>query len=255
MKIFLLGHRGFIGSNLLPKLLEAGHVVKTDPILHWGETFDVVVNLAAKTHINNIFDPKLIESNIILAQKVFERSERIVYASSCSARHFTNPYAMSKMWSEYLGAQHSNSLGLRFFNVYGKNNNKGIVWWLLQQKDGVKITVRGPDLIRDYITVEDVVEFIVKQAIPGTKKIYPFCDPRQKLREARNIGVVDVGTKIGTSTMDLINIFQKISGKRFDITIAESGDNEPAEMVAWNSKIQNPISLEQGLTILINNQF
>lgn len=254
-KIYLLGHKGFIGSHLLPKLLAAGHTVKTDPILHWGETFDVVVNCAAKTHLNNVFDPALIESNYLLPKKIFERSERIVSLSSCSARFpETSPYAMSKVWMEHLSLEHPNSIALRIFNVYGKNASRGIVWWLMQKKDEEKITVRGPDIIRDYITVQNVVDFIVEKAIPDKKWIHPFNDTKQQLREVKNIGVVDVGSKIGTSTMDLVNLFQKLSGKTFDITVAPPGDNEPAEMVAWNSRIVNATPLEEGLLKMINTE-
>lgn len=253
MKIYILGHKGFVASHLIPKLLERGHVVKTDSLLHWGETFDVVINLAAKTHLQNIFDPKLIEANYILAHKVLQRSERVISISSCSARHpESSPYAMSKAWMEYLSLQHHNSLVLRLFNVYGKGASRGIVWWLLQQPDGAKITVRGIDLVRDYITIKDCVDFIIDHAIPPTKKIYPFNDITQPRRDVKNIGIIDVGTKIGTSTMDLINLFQKVSGRTFDISVAEPDKNDPVEMVAWNSKIKNPTSLEEGLKKLIN---
>ncbi len=253
MKIYVLGHRGFISSHLIPKLLEKGHVVKTDPILHWGETFDVVINLAAKTHLNKGFDPGLIESNFILTQKVFERSERIVSISSCSARHpETSPYALSKAWMEHLSLQHNNSIALRIFNVYGVNARRGIVWWLLRQPNKAKIKLRGIDLIRDYITVENVVDFIVDHTLSSTKKIYPFNDRRQHFVDTKNKGIIDVGTKIGTSTMDLVNLYQKLSGKVFDISVDEPDPTDPAEMVAWNSKIANPTTLEEGLLKMIN---
>jgi len=253
MKIFVLGHRGFIGSHLVRRLLAIGHTVKTDGILHWGETFDVVVNAAAKTHLNNIFDPDLIEANYILPAKVYQRSERIITLSSCSARHpESSPYAMSKKWAEHLSLQHPNSIALRIFNVYGAGASRGIVWWLLQQPDGAKITVRGLDLIRDYVTVENVVDFIIKDALPAKRKVHPFNNKNLPLVPSSNCGIVDVGTKVGTSTMDLINLFQKISGKIFDISVVEADKNDPVEMVAWNSRIENPVLLEEGLKKLIN---
>lgn len=252
-KIYLLGHRGFIGSALLAKLQAKGHIVKTDPILHWGETFDVVINAAAKTHLQNVFDAKMIESNYILPQRVFQRSERIISLSSCSARYpETSPYAMSKVWMEHLSFQHDNSLTLRIFNVYGNGASRGIVKYLMEQPDGAKIIVRGPDLIRDYITLQDTIDFIIGYALPSTKKVYPFNNKNMPLVNSANKGLIDVGTKVGTSTMDLINLFQKISGKTFDISVVDPDKSDPAEMVAWNSKIEKFTSLEEGLKKLLN---
>ena len=274
MKIFLLGHKGFIGSHLLTKLQSLGHEVSTD-MGYWNERYEVIINLAAVTHIRNEFDPKMIESNIILMNEVFKRPERIIYASSCSAAHFTNPYAWTKQWAEYLGNKHGNSIGLRLHNVYGPGNNKGIVWFLNNCIDGQSIQVRGPELVRDYIYVDDVVNFILGQlnpmslyiniealrnAIPEGIKV----DEAIKLALEQNIffgtekyvngekrsGVIDVGTGTGLQTMDVVNLYMRLSGKTFDITCTEAGDNEPKEMVSNNSVPH--ISLEEGLKKMIH---
>lgn len=265
MKIFLLGHKGFIGSNLLPKLQKLNHEVITD-MRYFNDRYDIIINLAAVTHIRNEFDAKMIESNIILANEVFKRPERILYASSCSAAHFTNPYAGTKLWNEYLGNKHGNALGFRFHNVYGQGNNKGIVWYLMQQPDGAKINIRGPELVRDYIFVENVCDEIIRQMKPIKiiRQMKPIKIISRGCRDGRcapmpgritnpvfekNIGVIDVGTGIGTQTMDVVNLFMKISGKRFNISVTEAGANEPEEMVSNN--IIPHISLKDGLAKMI----
>lgn len=254
-KIFVTGAKGFIGRHLVPKLESLGHSVFTDQI-YWAQGFDVIIHLAAVTHIQNIFDPKMVEANFILTNEVFKRPERIIYASSCSAQHFTNPYAMSKQWAEYLGKKHGNALGLRFFNVYGPGNNKGVVKYLIDQPDGARINVRGPELVRDYIHVDDVVKEIMEDVEwnwrPKENKP-PTSGPRvyAKWSREKNIGRKNVGTGIGTETMDLVNLYMKLSGKKFIIDVSEAGSNEPPSMVADHG-IAGAISLHDGLLKTIN---
>lgn len=214
MKVFLLGHKGFIGSHLLPKLIEDGHDVGFD--MRWLKTdrWDVVINLAATTHIQTEFDPNIYYNNIILAEKILTMDCRVLYASSCSAKYNTNPYAASKIWAEYLGSKHSNALGFRFHNVFGKGNKKGIIWYLMQQPDGAKITIRGADLVRDYIRVETVVETIMWHLDDWTT------------------GVIDVGSSQGTTTMQLVELYMKLSGKTFEIETIPAYQHEPLSMIA-----------------------
>ena len=276
-KIFLLGATGFIGKYLYRRISDI-HEVVTD-MRYFDDRYDVIIYLAGVTHTYNIFDPKLIEANIILADKVFKRPERIIYASSCSAAHFTNPYAMSKQWCEYLGEKHGNAIGLRFFNVYGPENNKGIVKFLMNQPDGSTITIRGPELVRDYIHVDDVIdciimqlhpkpilidmeyvnktvetigyntELLIKMAMEQNIHIADLRTPKQCFNKSQ---VIEVGTGVGTETMDLVNLYMELSGKRFTINVVEAGDHEPKEMVAKQKTLC--LSLREGLLKTINSQ-
>lgn len=232
-KIFLLGHKGFVSSHLLPKLQEANYEVVTD-LRYWNDRYDVIINLAAVTHLRTEFDPKLIESNVILPYHLFNRPERIIYASSCSARHNSNPYASSKIWAEFLGEKHGNTLGLRFFNLYGSGNSKGIVWHLMNQPDYARLEIRGSQLIRDYLAVEDAVQYMI-ECLKGN-----------------DTGVVDVGTGVGTSTKDLVYLYQDLSGKAFDIRFVLPDAGDPQEMVSTNSIPHT--DLKTGLLKLINNE-
>lgn len=277
MKIFVLGAFGFIGKHLCARLHQLGHEYVTD-MRYWSDKYDVIINLAAVTHIRNEFDAKMIESNIILTNEVFKRPERIIQASSCSAAHFTNPYAWTKMWAEHLALKHGNAVALRFQNVYGSGGSRGIVWWLMQQEDGARIKVRGPELVRDYVWVHDVVDEIVLNLEPMgpgmtdvMRDVLKRCSgdmtyidkarilvllgeaamqtnfPEEKINKEC---VLDVGTGIGTQTMDLVNLYQKLSGKTFHIDIEEAGSNEPLSMVA-NRSIPNFTTLEEGLKKMI----
>lgn len=244
MDIFLTGHTGFIGAHLYRKLLSLGHKVYTK-LEHLDlRPYDAVVHLAAVTHIRPDFDPKLFQSNIVLAQKVLTTPYRTIYASSCSAAHLTNPYAYTKRYAEWLGGLHPNALGLRFFNVYGPGNNKGIVWMLGQKKSGDHLVIRGPELVRDYVYVDDVVGEIISNL-----KSYHIkqtdTTPSLSVGMSRNVGVVDVGTGRGVKTIELVEMYQQITGKTFSIETQPAGENEPQEMVS--SRSIPHIRLEQGL--------
>lgn len=238
--IFLTGSTGFIGSHVLGSLKAQGHRVETDMRELRFNKWDVIIHLAAVTHIKKEFDGKLFDANIVLSEQIFSNPARIIYASSCSAKYSTNPYAYTKQYCEYLGEIHGGALGLRFHNVYGPGNQKGIVWYLGECKDGDKITIRGPELVRDYVYVEDVVQCIVSHLRPLS--IYKFT------------GVEDVGTGVGTTTLDLVNLYQKLSGKKFELSFMPAGDNEPASMISNDSRY-GVTTLEEGLnkTIRLSN--
>lgn len=229
MRIFLTGHRGFIGAHLMTRLYEFGSDVRTDIRDFYAHQYDAVIHLAARTHIGAGFDPALFESNIVFARKIMHTPARLIYASSCSAAHLTNPYAYTKVYNEYLGTLHPDSLGLRFHNVYGEGNNKGLLWFLMQQKDAAHVTINGPELIRDYIHVDDVVDYIVGCLDSGR-------------------GIVDVGTGVGTKTIEFVNLYCDITGKKFVLNFAPHGINEPHSMISSNRV--PAISLKEGLTKL-----
>lgn len=246
--IFLTGHTGFLGSHLLPRLHELGYSVETNLRYLHSKKWDRIVHLAAVTHIRPEFDPALIEANIILTKEIFKSSARVLYASSCSAAYNSNPYAQTKMYAEHLGRIHGNALGFRFHNVYGPNNNKGIVKYLFDQRNGAKITVRGPDLLRDYVYYSEIIDeilFYIKYDMLATTVL-----STNTTFISERCGVVDIGTGIATSTMDLVNLYQKLSGKIFDISVSDAGANEPACMVSNRNCCI--ISLEQGLKKMID---
>ena len=238
MDIFLTGQNGFIGSHLKRALLGAGHNVYSGLEQLYLRPYDVVIHLAAVTHIGQEFDPKLFETNINFTQKVMSTPYRTLYASSCSAAHLTNPYSYTKRYAEWLGGNHHNALGFRFFNVYGPGNNKGILWYLNKQKDGADVIIRGPETIRDYIYIDDVVEYIMA----NIKGYIPSDQLTISTSMKKNNGIRDVGTGRPTSTIELVELYQRISGKRFNIKIEARGGNEPLEMVSSFSVPHIPLT-------------
>lgn len=233
--IFLTGATGLIGRNLRQRLFSEGYDVETNFRYFNSKKWLAVIHLAAVTHTKTEFDPELIEANYILTNKIFQTSAPIIYASSCSAGYDTNPYAQSKMYAEHLGAIQGNALGLRFFNVYGYGNNKGIIKYIMDAPNGVKLIVRGPDIIRDYLHVSDAVDQIVFHIKQNYFK-----------------GILDIGTKVGTSTLSLVNKYMELSGKEFKIETIPAGEHEPKVMISRSDCCK--ITLEEGLKQLIKSQ-
>ena len=58
MRIDLTVATGFIGSHLLPKLIELGHTVDTNLWKFRYNHYDLCIHLAAVTHIRSDFDGK-----------------------------------------------------------------------------------------------------------------------------------------------------------------------------------------------------
>ena len=157
MKLLVTGGNGFIGSNLVKRLVKEGHIVHSLDNLstgtkenevpgchyHYGDVsqvslmdkdFDVIFHIAALARIQNSFTSphETFESNVIGTESVLEFARKInakvIYAGSSSRWHdpTISPYAMSKYLGEELVKMYRKSFNLntqiaRFYNVYGPN--------------------------------------------------------------------------------------------------------------------------------------
>lgn len=157
MKILVTGGNGFIGSNLIKRLLIEGHsIVSLDDLSigfeenevsgchYWygdierinlmDRDFDLIYHLAALSRIQPSFlDPEetfrvntLGTLNVCKFAK--EIDAKVIYAGSSSRWHnpLQSPYATSKHMGEELIKMYKQSFGLdaeivRFYNVYGPN--------------------------------------------------------------------------------------------------------------------------------------
>lgn len=157
MEILVTGGAGFIGSNLVDKLISNGHNVEVWDNLSTGKTeninekaffrqqdvrfidhlfehrkFDVIFHLAALARIQPSFEnpPFTCDNNIMGTLNVLELARRcgakVVYAGSSSFYHdpLVNPYSFSKWVGEECCKMYHKVHGTpvsmaRFFNVYG----------------------------------------------------------------------------------------------------------------------------------------
>ncbi len=157
MKALVTGGAGFVGTNLIKRLLKDGHEVvsidnyssgkkenEQDGCLYYdydlsynyvrddGDRYDVIFHMAALARIQpSLKDPyKTIFNNFTSTLNILdyarENGIRFVYAGSSSFHHglYESPYAWSKFSGEDLCKLYSNVYNIdtaicRFYNVYG----------------------------------------------------------------------------------------------------------------------------------------
>lgn len=157
MKVLVTGGNGFVGSNLIKRLLEEGHQVSSLDDLsvglkeyevvnchyHYGDIeniglmdkdFDLIYHLAALSRIqpsfNNPEETFRINTGGTLAVCKFAHkiNAKVVYAGSSSRWHdpYQSPYACFKHMGEEVVKMYKKVFKLdaeiaRFYNVYGPN--------------------------------------------------------------------------------------------------------------------------------------
>ena len=172
MKVLVTGGAGFVGTNLIKRLLKDGHdVVSIDNYSagkeenhqegcrYWNHDltdsycavlerneYDIIFHMAALARIQpSIKNPhKTIYNNFVSTLNILEYARqndiRFVYAGSSSVHHglFESPYAWSKFSGEdlcklYSNVYNTNTAICRFYNVYGPQ----------QIEDGTYATLLG----------------------------------------------------------------------------------------------------------------
>jgi UDP-glucose 4-epimerase len=246
MRILVSGDKGFIGSHLIPKLKELGHQVvgmdikvispTGDNWLHSEDIrsypdclvhtrgVDCVVHLAAFIDVQESLRDKMTycQNNIQGTVNLLEVArvngvERFIFASSAAADLPQSPYGVTKLCGEqwcdiFQKCYGLSTVSLRFFNVYGKGTDKGVIpTWINAIKNGEKPVVYGGNQTRDFIYVDDVVDSIIKAM---------ECDAT---------GVCEVGTGRGVKIYDLAHDLVDIMGSKVRVQIENQREGEVEE--------------------------
>ena len=158
------------------------HVQHGDIVIHLGAKSSTVLDDFEAIHRDNIQS----SARLFEFQRHSSQHVRLIYASSASvygpghnfcenaAKSTKSLYAWSKATSE--NAACGNSLGLRFFNVYGPHeSHKGgqsscvyQFWQCLQREESIKVFRPCDSIARDFIHVVDVADVCLYFASAGS---------------------------------------------------------------------------------------
>jgi ADP-L-glycero-D-manno-heptose 6-epimerase len=219
MNVLVTGNKGFIGYNMVERLLSKGHNVST---YEWGEKLpnvqglDWVIHLGAISSTTEKDVEKVMLQNVDFSIWLISECERnkvnFQYASSASVYGLNQefkedspvdprtPYA----WSKYLFERYVSTgkwsiihHGFRYFNVFGPHedhkgtqaspysqfqnqvNNNGII----------RVFENSENYLRDFIHVDDILDF------------------HEKFFEVKESGVWNAGTGIASSFLDVAKKF------------------------------------------------
>jgi len=245
------------------------------PKLFKDQKFDVVCNLAAQAGVRySIEKPETyIDSNIVGFLNILEccrnyNIKKLVYASSSSVygdnkktpfEEIDNTdkpislYAASKKSNELMAHTYShlfklNTIGLRFFTVYGSWGRPDMAYYLFADaitKDKAINVFNNGDLSRDFTHVYDIVV--------GVKSVLLSVSSTKKLYELYNIG----NNKPVVLTK-FIETIEKYLGKKSIQKMLPMQDGDVKKTWASISKItkdynfQNNVSLDEGIKEFIN---
>jgi dTDP-glucose 4,6-dehydratase len=256
MEIAVTGGAGFIGSEMCFQLVSLGHhVYVVDSLTYAGRKeslnsimsrvafseidirnhelleiffsenkFDIVVNFAAETHVDNsIENPRIfLESNILGTFNLLEQARKHgfrflqistdeVYGSIREGEFFesdklepSSPYSASKASAEmivnsYVKTYGVEALGVRCSNNYGPRQNleKLIPAFIGKLTRGEKLPVYGNGLnVREWIHVSDSVSGVIKVMLEG------------KIGEYYNVSSGDFYSNLEV-TKQLLSYFEK----------------------------------------------
>jgi nucleoside-diphosphate-sugar epimerase len=196
-KVLVTGASGFIGRQLVARLLDLGLSVVSVSRSEGSDIVrdrlplkgvDHVFHLAARTGVSEAWDSPLefLSINLMGTAKVLEQSRGLCSVTFASAYVYgnpqkipipetepakvRNPYALSKLLAEQVCEFYARFYGmqvvvLRLFNVYGPGqHNRFLIPFILQQildPSQPEILVKDLQPSRDYVYISDVVEALL----------------------------------------------------------------------------------------------
>jgi nucleoside-diphosphate-sugar epimerase len=306
MKILVTGGAGFIGSNLVKRLVEDGHdIIVLDNLLRGNKidhdifkriTFlnndirhydsvekasagcEIIFHLAAILGVDIVADAPVetmdVETigmrNVVNAalnngvRKILYASTSGIYGHSAMEKSvdeeiMVDPrtsYAMAKRYNEiYLSALNEEkgiqSIALRFFNVYGHNQDNRMVIprFFEQALKGDPITVFSKGLqTRDFTFIDDTVESCVRLMHKDIKfEIYNIANENE-------LSVLDLAKKIKVITNSSSEIiFIEAPDKRYDYEVERRVGS--SQKLFDHVHYKPGTSLEEGLKVIFEKNY
>jgi len=258
MRIIVTGSEGFIGKNLMTRLIEQDHEVygwdiKSGRDLfkqsRWG--FDVVYHLACVNQQAALKNPA---NNLhvnaggthLMAKLCARYNSKLIYTSTASVYGASDSiptpvdadikpqtdYAVAKLAGEYFVKNSGCDYEIyRLSNVFGPgqtldNPYCGVIGRFIEQAlDGKPLTIVGKGTqTRDFTYIDDVIDILVRE------------------KSANNF-IRNISTGIETSPLALVAYLSEIMGKKLDVEyIADRGiDGINRRRLITNERCPTPI--------------
>jgi UDP-glucose 4-epimerase len=280
LKVLVTGATGYIGSHVCRLLKEHGHYVNAWDINIHGEynnilaycdnytsyditkwvygSYDAVVHLAGRSVVpDSLKEPtEYYRVNVMGTANMLDRVDtgHMLFASTSSAWEMASPYARSKVAAEDVIKEKANGYTIfRFFNVSGTdgvNRQLGAATHLIRVAAMVaagktpEIKVFGTDYdtrdgtcIRDYIHVVDLASAIVKAVETGPQNTPYEC----------------LGSNHGWSVLEVINVMERVTGKRLNKVIAPRREGDAVISVVDN--LSNFVTLTKTIEDMCLDQY
>lgn len=283
-KILIAGHSGFIGSKLKDFLNESNlsyvtlssNLLDTESVEKEISTFEKIDTLvflvgAVGTNLNSLINTNLITLSNLLSILIKKDLKNVIFTSTGGVygepknnisfeEDLLQPnsfYGLSKKYSEDLLEYYCLNFGinvfiLRFPNVYGPGNRKGVIYNFLKSiKYQKKVYLEGTgNEKRNFLYVDDAVKSIllILNLLPKNKFVNKF-------------NVYNISTD---ELFSLNQLIEKLKKNNFDFEISNySTNNENTIKVISlnNDKFQKDfdwkpaISLENGLIKTIEEDY
>ena len=250
MNIIVTGGAGFIGSNLIRRLLKEGHKVISS---------DIVYHLAALPRIQPSFDDPVttVDVNVMGTTNILEWVRKInknshkcpiVYAgtSSIHGDRFANPYTLTKGLGEEMVQMYNKLFDVpsaicRFYNVYGLNQTMDgeyrTVVAIFESQYGLKqpLTVTGDgEQRRDFTHVFDIVDGFYKA---GKSLLIP-----NEFHAKVNGEIFELGTGKNYSINEITEMFgeeevEYIPARPGEMRETLCTDTKAKELLGWKANI------------------
>ena len=226
-----------------------------NPLLYYENNINTLVyilqNLQKKDKANFIFSSSC---------TVYGQAEKMPITEDASVQKAMSPYGNTKQIGEEIitetcAVTNINSILLRYFNPVGAHPSaeigelpigvpQNLVPFITQTGIGLRqeLSVFGDDYptpdgtcIRDYIHVVD----LAKAHVVALKRLIDG-------RNENNVEVFNVGTGTGSSVLEVINAFEKVSGQKLpykivgrregDITSAYANTDKANKVLGWKAQ-------------------
>ena len=268
------GHKEAIPSNVVFEQADLLNYSQLEMVFN-KHPFDAVVHFAAFAYVGeSVEDPQLYyENNVVGSFNLIRAAmnanvKKFVFSSTCSLygnpdeipiseklpTNPINPYAETKLIIENILRDFDRAYGmksvfLRYFNAAGAdfvgeigeshNPEPHLIPIVLNTALGKrkKVFIFGDDYdtkdgtcIRDYIHINDLGDAHLRAL--------------DYLSKGGKTDVINLGTGVGYSVKEIIDVSEEITGKKINTEITERREGDPAILVAENKKAKEILGWE-----------